>query len=67
MSSNQNLPLLSSPLTIKSKTLKNRVIMGSMHTGLEEAPQGFERLAAFYEARAKNDVALIVRGGSSPN
>ena len=67
MSSNQNLPLLSSSLTVKNKTLKNRVIMGSMHTGLEEAPQGFERLAAFYEARAKNDVALIVTGGISPN
>lgn len=41
--------------------------MGSMHIGLEEAPQGYERMAAFYAERAKGDVGLIVTGGVSPN
>lgn len=56
---------LFSPLNLGFTELKNRVIMGSMHTGLEE--KNFERLAAFYAERAKNDVALIVTGGFSPN
>jgi 2,4-dienoyl-CoA reductase (NADPH2) len=47
--------------------LPNRVLMGSMHTGLEEAPNGFERLAAFYGERARGGVGLIVAGGLSPN
>ncbi|MGO2011006.1 MAG: FAD-dependent oxidoreductase [Pseudoalteromonas sp.] len=50
-----------------STTLKNRVVMGSMHTNLEELPQGFERLAAFYGERAKGQVGLIITGGISPN
>ena len=41
--------------------------MGSMHTGLEEAPNGFERMAAFYEERARGQVGLIVTGGIAPN
>jgi len=41
--------------------------MGSMHTGLEEAPDGFARLAAFYAARARGGVGLIVTGGIAPN
>ncbi|MGB1236483.1 MAG: FAD-dependent oxidoreductase, partial [Planktomarina sp.] len=48
-------------------TLKNRVLMGSMHLGLEEAENGFERMAAFYAARAKGGVSLIVTGGIGPN
>lgn len=41
--------------------------MGSMHTGLEEHPQGTERLAAFYRERVQGGVALIVTGGIAPN
>lgn len=67
MAGQQQFPLLASSLQVGSFTLKNRVIMGSMHTGLEEAPQGFERLAKFYGERAKNQVALIVTGGIGPN
>jgi 2,4-dienoyl-CoA reductase (NADPH2) len=48
-------------------TLKNRVLMGSMHTGLEEAPDGFSRLAAFYAERAAGGVGLIISGGIAPN
>ena len=47
--------------------LKNRVIMGSMHTGLEEVDKSAERLAAFYKARAQGGVGLIVTGGIAPN
>jgi 2,4-dienoyl-CoA reductase (NADPH2) len=48
-------------------TLKNRVLMGSMHVGLEEAPNGFARMAAFYAERVRGGVGLIVTGGISPN
>ncbi len=60
-------PHLFEPLDLGFTTLKNRVIMGSMHTGLEEAPDGFERLAAYFAERAAGDVGLIVTGGFSPN
>lgn len=60
-------PHVFEPLDLGFTTLKNRVLMGSMHTGLEEAPKGFERLAAFYKERAEGGVALIVTGGISPN
>lgn len=60
-------PHLLKPLDLGFTTLKNRVLMGSMHIGLEEAPQGYERMAAFYAERAKGDVGLIVTGGVSPN
>ncbi|MEV7416775.1 NADPH-dependent 2,4-dienoyl-CoA reductase [Streptomyces sp. NPDC089919] len=60
-------PHLLSPLDLGFTTLPNRVIMGSMHTGLEEAPQGFERLAAFYAERARGGAGLIVTGGIAPN
>ncbi|HEY5762423.1 MAG TPA: NADPH-dependent 2,4-dienoyl-CoA reductase [Rhodocyclaceae bacterium] len=60
-------PHLLAPLDLGFCTLKNRVLMGSMHTGLEESPQGFERLAAFYERRAQGGVGLIVTGGIAPN
>lgn len=60
-------PTLLSPITINGITLPNRVIMGSMHLGLEEAPNGFERMAAFYRERARGEVGLIVTGGIAPN
>ena len=60
-------PTLLSPLDLGFVTLKNRVVMGSMHTGLEEAPNGFARLARFYAERARGGVGLIVTGGISPN
>ncbi|WP_047684152.1 MULTISPECIES: FAD-dependent oxidoreductase [Xenorhabdus] len=62
-----NYPHLFTPLDLGFTTLKNRVLMGSMHTGLEEHPNGAERLAQFYAERAAGGVALIVTGGISPN
>ncbi|MBE3675269.1 NADPH-dependent 2,4-dienoyl-CoA reductase [Pseudoalteromonas distincta] len=58
---------LFTPYQLGSTTLNNRVVMGSMHTNLEELPQGFERLAAFYGERARAGVGLIITGGISPN
>jgi 2,4-dienoyl-CoA reductase (NADPH2) len=60
-------PRLLQPLDLGFTTLKNRVLMGSMHTGLEEQKNGFERLAAFYAERARGGVGLIVTGGISPD
>ncbi|WP_431868008.1 FAD-dependent oxidoreductase [Nocardiopsis eucommiae] len=60
-------PHLLEPLDLGFTTLRNRVIMGSMHVGLEEAPHGFERMAAFYAERARGGVGLIVTGGIAPN
>jgi 2,4-dienoyl-CoA reductase (NADPH2) len=60
-------PHLLAPLDLGFCTLPNRVLMGSMHTGLEEAPHGFARLAAFYAERARGGVGLIVTGGIAPN
>ncbi|WP_327682346.1 NADPH-dependent 2,4-dienoyl-CoA reductase [Kitasatospora sp. NBC_00458] len=60
-------PHLLRPLDLGFTTLPNRVIMGSMHVGLEEAPDGPERLAAFYAERARGGVGLIVTGGIAPN
>jgi len=60
-------PHLLAPLPLGFTTLKNRVLMGSMHTGLEEAPDGFNKLAAYYAARAKGGAGLIVTGGIAPN
>ena len=60
-------PHLLAPLDLGFTTLRNRVLMGSMHTGLEEAPDGFARMAAFYAARARGGVGLIVTGGIAPN
>ena len=56
-----------SPLDLGWTTLKNRVLMGSMHTNLEEIPGGFERAAVYFAERAKGQVGLIVTGGISPN
>jgi len=60
-------PHLLQPLDLGFTTLRNRVLMGSMHVGLEEAKNGFERMAAFYAERARGGVALMVTGGISPN
>jgi 2,4-dienoyl-CoA reductase (NADPH2) len=60
-------PHLLAPLDLGFVTLRNRVLMGSMHTGLEEAKDGFAKLAAFYAARARGGAALIVTGGIAPN
>ena len=58
---------LLAPLDLGFTTLKNRVLMGSMHTGLEEHPDGSRRLAEFYAERARAGVGLIVTGGIAPN
>jgi 2,4-dienoyl-CoA reductase (NADPH2) len=60
-------PYLLSPLDLGFTTLKNRVIMGSMHTGLEDRFYHYGQLAAFYRERARGGVGLIVTGGISPN
>jgi 2,4-dienoyl-CoA reductase (NADPH2) len=66
MSTNQ-YPHLLSPLDLGFCVLKNRVLMGSMHTGLEEVPDGTARLAAYYARRARGGVGLMVTGGIGPN
>jgi len=60
-------PHMLKPLDLGFTTLKNRVLMGSMHVGLEEAKDGFQRMAAFYAERARGGVGLIVTGGIAPN
>ncbi|HEX7599420.1 MAG TPA: NADPH-dependent 2,4-dienoyl-CoA reductase, partial [Polyangia bacterium] len=60
-------PHLLSPLDLGFTSLPNRLVMGAMHSGLEESPQGLQRLAGFYAARAAGGVGLIVTGGFSPN
>ena len=59
-------PHLLEPLDLGHVTLKNRVIMGSMHTGLEET-RDWNRVAEFYAARARADVGLMITGGIAPN
>ena len=60
-------PHLFSPLDLGFTKLKNRALMGSMHTGLEEAENGFERQAVFFAERARNGVGMIITGGIPPN
>ncbi|MEZ4315892.1 MAG: NADPH-dependent 2,4-dienoyl-CoA reductase [Myxococcota bacterium] len=60
-------PTLLSPLQVGSVTLKNRVLMGSMHVGLEEERGGFQRLGAYFAERARGGVALMVTGGVAPS
>ncbi|MFE7045868.1 FAD-dependent oxidoreductase [Streptomyces atratus] len=60
-------PNLLRPLDLGFTTLPNRVLMGSMHIGLEEVERGFERMAAFYAERARGGVGLMVTGGIAPN
>ncbi|AZT85801.1 NADPH-dependent 2,4-dienoyl-CoA reductase [Marinobacter sp. NP-4(2019)] len=63
----QKYPNLLEPLDLGFTRLRNRTLMGSMHTGLEEAKHGFDRLAAFYAERARGGAGLIVTGGIAPN
>jgi len=60
-------PRLLSPLDLGFTTLRNRVLMGSMHTGLEDHAKHFPRLAAYFAERARGGVGLIVTGGFAPN
>ncbi len=60
-------PHLLAPLDLGFTQLNNRVLMGSMHTGLEEAPDGFEKLAVYFAERAAGGAGLIVTGGIAPN
>jgi 2,4-dienoyl-CoA reductase (NADPH2) len=55
------------PLSIGKNEIKNRFIMGSMHTGLEEVPNGFEAMAEYFATRARGEVGLLITGGVSPN
>ena len=63
----QRYPHLLRPLDLGFTQINNRLLMGSMHTGLEEAPSGFERMAAYFSERAAGGVGLIVTGGFAPN
>ena len=65
--SHEQYPHMLAPLDLGFTTLKNRVLMGSMHTGLEEVSDGHERMAAYFGERAKGGVGLIVTGGIGPN
>ena len=65
--SQATFPNLLAPLDLGFTQLKNRVLMGSMHTGLEESEDGHQRMAAFFAERAKGGVGLIVTGGVGPN
>ncbi len=64
---NPYYPHLFAPLDLGFTTLKNRALMGSMHTGLEEAQNGFQRLATYFAARARGGAGLMVTGGIAPN
>ena len=64
--SNTTYPNLLAPLDLGFTTLKNRVLMGSMHTGLEDGNK-HDRLAAYFAERAHGQVGLIVTGGYAPN
>jgi len=63
----EKYPNLLKPLDLGFTQLKNRVLMGSMHTGLEDLPDGHVRMAAYFAERAKGGVGLIVTGGIGPN
>lgn len=64
---NTAYPHLLAPLDLGFTTLRNRALMGSMHTGLEEVAGGFERMAAYFAERARGGVGLMVTGGIAPN
>ncbi len=67
MTGTDRYPHLFSELDLGFTRLKNRVLMGSMHTGLEEAANGFERMAAYFAERARGGVGMIITGGIPPN
>jgi len=60
-------PRLMAPLSVRNLKLRNRVIMGAMHTRIESMDRANERIRVFYRARAEGEVALIITGGVSPN
>ncbi len=66
-SSNEHYPHLFEPLDLGFTTLKNRLVMGSMHTGLEDRFYNYGKLAAYFAERAKGGVAMMITGGISPN
>lgn len=66
MSVDTRFPHLLSPLDLGFTTLRNRVLMGSMHTGLEDSKKDFPKLAAYFAERAAGEVGLIVTGGIAP-
>jgi 2,4-dienoyl-CoA reductase (NADPH2) len=67
MTGTTRYPHVFAPLDLGFTRLKNRILMGSMHTGLEEAPDGFPRMAAYYAERARGGVGMIITGGIAPN
>lgn len=67
MPSHSQYPHLFQPLDLGFMTLPNRILMGSMHTGLEEERGGMDKLARFYAERAEGEVGLMVTGGIAPN
>ncbi len=64
---NNNYPNLLKPLDLGFTTIKNRVLMGSMHTGLEDRAKHYQKLATYFAKRAEGQVGLIVTGGIAPN
>ena len=66
-STNAHYPHLFEPLDLGFTTLKNRMVMGSMHTGLEDRFYNYGKLAAYFAERAKGGVAMMITGGISPN
>lgn len=60
-------PHLLTPIDLGHVTLPNRVVMGSMHTGLEDRARDFPKLAAFFAERARGGASLIITGGFAPN
>ena len=67
MNVHSRYPLLFTPMDLGFTRIKNRVLMGSMHTGLEEAENGFARMAAYFAERARGGVGMIITGGIPPN
>ncbi len=63
----QRYPHLFEPLDLGFTTVQNRILMGSMHTGLEEEKDGYRKLARYFRERAEGEVGLIVTGGVAPN
>src|ERR1700761_5930119 len=62
-----NFPHLFSPLDLGHTTLPNRILMGSMHTGLEDKSSDYDKLAAYFAERARGGVGLMVTGGIAPS
>ena len=60
-------PHIFEPLDLGHTKLKNRIVMGSMHTGLEDRFYNYGKLAAYFAERAKGGVAMMITGGISPN